>query len=377
MPIYKSKLKKYGKQGYRVCINYTDANGVKRRVERAVYGATEAKQAEMELLAKYKAGTYSSHMTLQGLYDVYMQAKKYDVRASSFDKSRRILEGKILPEIGHVRLDRLDAKTLQAWKNGIAETGIAVSTQRAIYAELRAMLNHAVKMEYLPRNPLTAVGNFKNHDITPPKDKLQYYTPEQFERYIAAARAAAEQEDTIVSWGTYVFFCIAYCTGLRKGEINALKWTDIDGDILHVRRSITQKVKGERVLETPPKNKSSYRDIQMPLPLIEILKAHMDRQMRQGGWNDGCRVCGGEKCLSDTGIDLANRRYADAAGLPHIRIHDFRHSHASLLANEGINIQEIARRLGHAKIEMTWNTYAHLYPREEERAVAVINRISL
>ena len=88
-------------------------------------------------------------------------------------------------------------------------------------------------------------------------------------------------------------------------------------------------------------------------------------------------MCGGGEngVLSDTNIDLHNRRYAEAAGLPHIRIHDFRHSHASLLANEGINIQEIARRLGHAKIEMTWNTYAHLYPRESERSLSVLNKV--
>ena len=72
-----------------------------------------------------------------------------------------------------------------------------------------------------------------------------------------------------------------------------------------------------------------------------------------------------------------NTQYANAAGLPHIRIHDFRHTHASLLVNEGINIQEIARRLGHSKVEQTWNTYSHLYPREEERAVAILDGIVL
>lgn len=87
------------------------------------------------------------------------------------------------------------------------------------------------------------------------------------------------------------------------------------------------------------------------------------------------RVCGGPQCLRDTSLDHKNRLFAEKAGLPRIRIHDFRHSHASLLANEGINIQEIARRLGHSKIEITWNTYSHLYPREEERAVAVLNKI--
>ena len=64
------------------------------------------------------------------------------------------------------------------------------------------------------------------------------------------------------------------------------------------------------------------------------------------------------------------------SGLKSIRIHDYRHSHVSLLANEGINIQEIARRLGHSRVEETLNTYSHLYPREEEKAVDILNRIS-
>lgn len=63
------------------------------------------------------------------------------------------------------------------------------------------------------------------------------------------------------------------------------------------------------------------------------------------------------------------------AGLKKIRIHDFRHSHASFLANNGINIQEIARKLGHSKVDITWNTYSHLYPKEEERAITVLNSI--
>jgi len=376
MPIYKSNLKKDGKQGYRVCVNYTDKNGVKRRVERAAYGASEAKQVEMELIEEYgNAASVYSRMTVQVLYGEYMKAKKHEVRASSYDKTRRILEGNVLPILGGVRLDRLSAPTLQGWKNQISERGIAITTQKAIYTELRTMLNYAVRMEYLPKNPLATVGNFKDASFTPAKEKLHYYTMDQFRAFIAVARAEAEASDTMVTWGQYVFFAIAYYTGMRKGEINALKWSDVEGNLLHVRRSVTQKIKGQSIVETPPKNKTSYRDLQLPLPLIEILDEHRARQQKNDGWNVDFRVCGGDRCLSDTGIENANAKYANAAGLPHIRIHDFRHSHASLLANEGINIQEIARRLGHSKIEQTWSTYAHLYPREEERAIAVLNKV--
>lgn len=144
---------------------------------------------------------------------------------------------------------------------------------------------------------------------------------------------------------------------------------------MHIRRSITQKLQGED-RETPPKNKSSYRSLQTPKPLIKILNEHKKRQQTIKYFTEDFRICGGSQPLRDTSLDKKNRLFAAEAGLPHIRIHDFRHSHASLLANEGINIQEIARRLGHSKIEITWSTYAHLYPREEERAVEILNKIT-
>ena len=371
MPIYKMDGKKDGRQQYRVRINYTDRNGRARQIDRIAYGSAEAKDLERQLMREIKEKPLSANMTVRQLYDEYMTVKKHEVRETTLDKSRRNLERYILPSLGSYKLDKLTNPVLQSWKNSISEQDYSLKTRQNIYGELRALLNYAVKMDYLPKNPLSNLGNFKDAYFEIPKDKLQYYTPEQFKTYIAAAR---EDCTTLTDWGYYVFFSLAYYTGMRKGEINALRWSDIDGDIIHVRRSITQKLKGED-RETPPKNKSSYRDLQMPVPLINILNEQKTRQLTADGFTEEYRVCGGIQCLRDTSIENKNKLYAERAGLPHIRIHDFRHSHASLLANNGINIQEIARRLGHSKIEMTWNTYAHLYPREEERAIQILNKI--
>ena len=381
MPIYKMKGSKNGKQKYRVRINYTDASGQQHQIDRVVYGSTEAKTLESQLQKEYRSGSQVSidtRLTVKSLYDEYMIAKKNDVRITSYDKTRRNLERYVIPYLGDTRLDRLSAPVLQKWKQTIANQGISSSTQRNQYGELRALLNYAVKMEYITRNPLITVGNFKDKDFTPPKDKINYYTPEEFLRYITEARKIAEQNNTLIDWGYYVFFSIAYYTGMRKGEINALKWSDIDGNMINVRRSVSQKIKGVKFIETPPKNKTSYRTIQMPTPLKEILDEHHNRYQSATNvkYSDDLRVCGGNGCLGDTALDNKNREFAKKAGLLHIRIHDFRHSHASLLANEGINIQEIARRLGHSKIEQTWNTYAHLYPREEERAIKILDNIT-
>ncbi len=264
------------------------------------------------------------------------------------------------------RLDKLSQPVLARWKNEIAATDLSIVTKQNAYGAFAALLNYAVKMEYISKNPLTALGNFRDANAAPESaEVLRYYTPEQFIKFIGIAESSAK---SVTDWGYYVFFSIAFYIGARKGEINALKWSDIDGRVMHIRRSIAQKLKGGDV-ETPPKNKSSYRDLQIPEPLMNILAEHKERQRAASRqFSEDYRVCGGERPLRDTSIDKKNRAFAKNAELPHIRIHDFRHSHASLLANEGINIQEIARRLGHSNVQMTWNTYSHLYPREEERA---------
>ena len=115
----------------------------------------------------------------------------------------------------------------------------------------------------------------------------------------------------------------------------------------------------------------------MPKPLIAILKEHKMRWKQIDGFSKNYRICGGTRPLRDTSLQNYNKMISSAAGLKTIRIHDFRHSHASLLANAGINIQEVARRLGHANVEMTWNTYSHLYPKEEEKAVQILDSIKI
>lgn len=376
MPINKTNVKKDGKQQYRVRVNYTDANGKPCQIERTVYGLAEANAMEQRLISEYKEKrTVSCKMTVQQLYDEYMKYHENETRASSNNSTANKLQMRVLPYLGNCRLDKLTQQVLANWKIEIGKQDIALRTKKNAYTSLSALLNYAVKMNYITKNPLTVLGNFKDtNTFEKPAKDFDYYTSEQFVKYIAACENNCQ---TVIDWGYYVFFNIAFFTGARKGEINALKWSDIDGNIMHIRRSIAQKTKGEDI-ETPPKNKSSIRDLQMPTQLIEILNEHKERQRAASRlFSDDYRICGGERPLRDTSIDKHNRKFAIEADLPRIRIHDFRHSHASLLANEGINIQEIARRLGHSNVQITWNTYSHLYPREEDRAIEVLERISL
>lgn len=372
MPITRTSERKDGKYKYRVRVNYTDQFGQHKQIERSTFGADEAKLLEMKLRQQVSTPeNITKSMTLQQLYDECVASKTHDVRASTLDKFKSILERHVIPALGTVKLSKLTVPVIQRWKDDVNEKDLALKTRKNIFSAFRSLIGYAVRMEYMAQNPLVKVGGFK--DVNSIEKKIDYYTAKEFKKFIAASKKEASQKG-FCEWHYYVFFNIAFFTGARKGEIHALKWTDIENGTMHITRSIAQKLKGgDR--ETPPKNKSSIRDVQLPIPLIKILEEHKKRCEAVPGFSDDWRICGGEKPLRDSSINNRNELYAKLAGIKKIRIHDFRHSHASLLANEGINIQEVARRLGHSKIEMTWNTYSHLYPREEERALKILNKI--
>lgn len=373
MPIYKTKKKnKYGDFQYRVTYNYTDTDGKYRQKSRLVYGYAEAKTTLAKLESQKDNQEETKSITVQALYDLYTSSKTHEVRESSLRKTEGILNNHILPYLKDIRLKNLTTKKLEEWKENISKKNIKVSTKQNAYKEFRAMLNYGLRVGYINENPLLKVGNFKDpYDFNIPEEKIQYYTAEEYKKFISGIEL-----DNVKDWAYYTFFSIAFYTGVRKGENNAVRWKDLNNNILNIRRSVTQKLKGKGDVFTPPKNKASYRKLQIPRPLIEILKKQKKIQQKNySNWTEDFLICGGEKCLGDTAISNKNIELSQKAGLKTIRIHDFRHTHATLLINEGINIQEIARRLGHSDVQTTLKVYAHLYPREEERAIKVLDNI--
>lgn len=372
MPIYKTQKKnKDGLQQYRVTYNYTDVMGAYKQKSKLVYGLTEAKFAEAQLMAQ-SSQCQSEELTIEKLYEKYITSKKNEVRESSLAKTKSNIENYVLPHLAKIKLSKITVPVLQDWKDKISELKLKIATKRNIYKEFNIMLNYAVKMGYASSNPLKIVGTFKDpYNFEVPEEKIQYYTAEEYKKFISALEL-----ETAKDWAYYTFFSMAFYTGMRKGEINALRWCDIDGNILSVNRSVAQKIKGKENVYTPPKNASSIRKLQIPKPLQSILENQKQIQKKEySKWNEKMLVCGGENPLRDTSIAKKNVELSQKANLHQIRVHDFRHTHATLLINEGINVQEIARRLGHSDATITLKVYSHLYPREEERAVRILDNI--
>lgn len=349
---------------YRVRVS-TIINGKQKQLERTAHSYSEAKQLEQKLLIQLKNPNEIT-LTIKELSEEYIKFKEIEVRKSSLLKIERIIRLHIVPQLEDYPIENLSIKVLQDWKLNLAKKDYVITTKQDIFTTFKAMLGYAVTMEYLEKNNLEKLGNIKDVELQTETSKIQYYTSEQFQTYIQYIRS---NSTNIIDWTLYVFFNLAFFTGARKGEINALKWNDINNNIAHIQRSINKAIN----VVTAPKNKASIRFLQLPDPLIRVLDEHKERLKQADMYDDDSYICVG---ITNARIDNLNIIVAKELQLPRIRIHDFRHSHASLLINHNINIMEIARRLGHSKVEMTWNTYGHLYPHEEGKAIDILNTIN-
>lgn len=361
MSITATKKKKDGLTQYRVRVSYKDADGKFRVKERTAYGLQEAKKLEQDLSAE----PFASPVTLRDLSEKYVASRVGQIKRNTEITTDVNLRLHILPYVGDMKLAKLSPSAMQDWKNTIAASGLSVKSQKRAYNVLCGLLNFGVKLEYLPKNPLAPLGNFRAPAVV--EEKIRYYTPEQVRTFLSAA-----PHDSFADRRYYTFYLLALYTGCRCGELFALKWSDLEGDIIHVRRSVTRGGKYQH--ETSPKSAASVRDIRIPSVLVEYLKNWRTESEAMPGFSEDWRIT----ATTDPLVAATLRKRLDHifrdTGLPRITIHEFRHTHASFLVNAGVNIKEISRRLGHSSVEVTWSVYAHLYPNQEEVCVAALER---
>ena len=177
---------------------------------------------------------------------------------------------------------------------------------------------------------------------------------------------------------SFSMFEILYFCGLRKGELRGLTWKNIDlvNKVLSVKKQITDR--GGTVKDfqfSTPKTKSSIRTLPPNKVLLNDLKLLKEQASKEHGFNDDYFVIGDAFPISSNTISLRKNRNCKLADVPQIRIHDFRHSCASLLVNNGANITVIAKYLGHTKIEETLNTYTHLFNSALNEVVNLIDKL--
>lgn len=236
---------------------------------------------------------------------------------------------------------------------------------KRINNELSALINHAVKYYKLPYNPLHITGSIGQKHA----DEKQHWTLEQFNEAMAFYDNWDRNSHKRVNVQTYkLIFNILFYTGIRLGELLALTGNDFKEGKLSITKSYA-KLEGRDIISTP-KTKSSIRTISVPNHVIELLNEYIEMIY---DYNPNDRLF---LHVHKSNISRQLNLIARETNLPHIRTHDLRHSHASLLIKEGVQAKVIQKRLGHKDIQTTLNTYSHLWEGADDEVSDLLNNLS-
>jgi integrase len=337
----------------------------------------ECQQAVNKLLVAVEAQTYSAPTKAnvrQYLCKEWLPAVKATIRPSTYNSYVQHVECHIAPHIGSVKLQKLSGSQVNALYAKLAESGakngkkgISAMTIHHVHACLHKACKDAVRWGHISRNPLDAAD--------PPRKKgdgtkeMKTWTKEQLKAFLEAMN----DERLYALWHTIAM------TGMRRGEAIGLRWSDIDleNSRLSVRRALIPI--NREVVVSEPKTAKGRRVIAIDAGTVEVLKGQAARQLDEQGEWDAAWVDSAYVFTAENGAALdpesVTRYFRQAVGksmLPPIRLHDLRHTHATLALQVGIHPKVVSERLGHATVSITLDTYSHAIPAMQEEAAALI-----
>lgn len=292
--------------------------------------------------------------TFEFIANEYLEWYKKRRKESSYYKIESIVRVHLITYFGSKELQSIRQRDIIKFQDGLIESGAAASHIKKIHTTLSAIFKFAIKNEYTKENPAQIVGNV---DLKEEKH-VNYWTLDEFKAFIKHV------DDDLY----YALFMVLYYSGMRKGELLALTWADIDFDNHTIN---VDKTDYNRKITTT-KTAASRRKILMPKFVMDLLaKLKLAQSVYYQQEPKMTYVVFGEfhESISTTTLDRRFEKYVKEAEVKKIRLHDFRHSHASYLINKGAIVSMIAARLGHSDVATTLNTYSHLYPTTEQDAV--------
>lgn len=305
-------------------------------------------------------------ITFKKAYSNYLEYAEIKQKPTSLITLRTKLEKNFLPYFENVKINSLSLDKYLDWQKQIEKKGYSYSYKRNLHYCVVAFYNYLQNFEGIKKNIPKIIGNFKNSYYE--ESKNDFWTYEEFKRFINVI----PQDDIIYkSLFEFLFF-----TGCRKSEVFALTFNDIQGDIININKSLSKDfINGKRLILTP-KTKKSIRKIQIDSNIKNKISNLHDYYIKKHGvCNDNFYIFGGLKPIPPTTLGRKKDYYCKIANVKNIRIHDFRHSHASMLYDMNISVETISKRLGHSNIRTTLETYIHITDNEEKRAIALLSSL--
>ena len=337
------KDKKTGK--WLIQYRYTDWQGKRRKsTKRGFATKIEAEEWLRNFLITQNA---DFDMKFEEFWKMYCADMETRLREHTMRTKKYIVELKILPYFGKKRVNDITAADIRQWQNELIKKGYSPTYLKTINNQLSAIFNYAVRYYDLKSNPCAKAGSMGKSKA----EEMDFWTGEEFRKFI----------DSVMNKRlSYMAFMTLYWTGMRLGELLALTPKDVDLEKRTISITKSYQRLGRKDVITSPKTPKSKRVITIPEFLAADIKDYMDSlyDLRED-----------DRLFPITKYYLEHemQRGIKESGVKRIRLHDLRHSHASLLIELGFSPLEIANRLGHEKVETTLNTYAHLYPNKQTK----------
>lgn len=338
----------------------------------------DAEKFLTQILRDLDTGRYMdpAKMTTGEFLETRIENHGINVKATTKENYESIIRTHLIPELGNIPLSKLNpihiqslyAKKLQKGHADGKDGGLSTRMLRYMHSLLNESLSYAVSIKLIPENP---AKNVKPVRVL--QKEIACLTPEQVKAFLEAAK-----NDRF-----YPLFLCASGTGLRRGELLGLKWQGVDFDnaTLTVRRTLARTKKGPAFQE--PKSQASRRTVTFPEEVVKVLRAVKIEQAKQKLKAGPLYQDNGLVFATSVGTPLnpenITKRHLypvlKKAGLPRIRFHDLRHTHATLLLLKGENVKVVSERLGYSSVAFTLKTYAHVLPGMQEGAAKRINAV--
>lgn len=339
-------------------VRYKDYTGKKRLKKRTGFEyKRDAAAWEKEFIDKQNL---KADKTFNELCDLYLEDQKNNHKLSTYETKRNRIDKWVRPAFKDRKINEIEAVDIRQWQTDLKKAEgahgkpLSPGYMHNLLNELSSIFNYAVKFYGLAVNPCRAAGNVVGNK----NRSMLFWTRDQFQKFIDTF----DKSDPF-----YAFFMVMYYTGMRRGEALALTVADVAGGRITINK--TFNVIGGKEVITTPKTSRSVREVTIPETLEDIITAHIGRIY---GAKSDTRIF---SMISRSAAAYQLDSHAKKADVPRIRVHDLRHSHASLLIDMGFSAILVSQRLGHEDTNTTLRVYAHLFPDRQNEVAARLDEV--
>lgn len=330
-----------------------------QRKRRGFKRKKDALAAERELIESYQR-QHSPDITFRELAQIYMEYSIGRKKDNTIYNQNALINKILVPYFDDFKIKDIKPHHLVTFYQSIYQK-YSNSYMKSIKRNLSAMLNYAVNFYDLTKNVALIVDLPQKEEVK----TMKFWTLEQFQTFLSV----------IDKQIYYTLFNVLFWSGMRKGELLALQYQDIDFENNQIE--IKENWNGYKL--TSVKNTSSERIVSLPDHKTESIKDLVKAQKNKFGFlkqkDFVFALSVPDKPMSLTNVNKMLKDYTAKTDLPQIRVHHLRHSHASLLINNGVSLYIVSKHLGHSNIQTTANVYGHLYPNSEREIGIMLNKV--